>query len=253
MPKAQSALAERLKVSLQTFNSYFVRDSGTVPAKAISEICKAFVIPEDLFISDEYASGGRLSDSFIKAVEACWREARQFKPAKPICRRSPLQAVYDFDGPAYVDGSGSQYENISFSKFVEWYEAYDEGFLCAFEQLGPYEDPIAVMGLFPVTETWADDFLSYRLDEKELCHRTITKANRRTWYFSGLSSRQSSIVSPFAGTFRLFWATGFCDGPAATLQSLEKTRLSSLRKAQRQMDRTVEAPELQKRGDKKGI
>jgi hypothetical protein len=208
MPKTQSVLAKRLGVSLQTFNSYFGRDNDTVPVKAVSEICKAFVIPEDLFTSDEYDSGNSLSGDFIKAVEAHWHEERHFKPAKPILAAKLLQIVYDFDNHAYVDGTGDEYENISFSKFAEWYEAYDEGFLCAFEQLGPYEEPIAVMGLFPVTETWAKDFLSYRLDERELSHRTITEANKRTWYFSGLSSRQSGMANALRRNFSSFLGHG---------------------------------------------
>jgi hypothetical protein len=43
--------------------------------------------------------------------------------------------------------------------------------------------------LFPVSDKWASAFLAYRTSERELRAGDIAASDRRSWYFSGLSSQ----------------------------------------------------------------
>jgi hypothetical protein len=103
---------------------------------------------------------------------------------KSIAKSKTLRSVYQFDENAYVDDEGSQVKNIPYALFEKWWLAFPTGFLCAFLD----NQIIAVIGLFPVTEQWARDFLARKTSEFELSEAVIRKSSRKFWYFSGISS-----------------------------------------------------------------
>jgi hypothetical protein len=102
----------------------------------------------------------------------------------PIAAPEMLARVYAFDEHAYDAASGAAGGNIAFALFEEWWTAFPAGFLCAYID----GEPQAVVGLFPVSAAWASGFLSYATSEHELRAADIAASDRRTWYFSGLSS-----------------------------------------------------------------
>ncbi len=113
-----------------------------------------------------------------------------------------LEQVYDFDEKAYLHRL-SGIESIPRDLFLEWWYAHPTGFLCTLEG----GRPIAVVGLFPVTEDWSNRFLTHQTSECELRAATIRLGaveGRETpgthWYLSGLSSisrgRSTSISLP---------------------------------------------------------
>ena len=105
---------------------------------------------------------------------------------EPIATCETLERVYAFDEHSYDIAAGRACANIPLALFKEWWIACPTGFLCAFGG----DEPQAVIGLFPVSDAWARDFLAYRKSERELRAGDIAASNRRTWYFSGLSSRR---------------------------------------------------------------
>ena len=105
----------------------------------------------------------------------------------PIAKRRVLEQVYRFDEYAYVDEDKQTTQDISPELFEDWWNAFRNGFLCAFQD----DKPVAVVGLFPVTETWSSDFLKYRVSEHDLSGAIINEAKKSActhWYLSGLSS-----------------------------------------------------------------
>jgi hypothetical protein len=113
-----------------------------------------------------------------------WRDADFAVLTIAKCRL--LERIYAFDERSYVGDGNDRSENIPFGLFQEWWKALPTGFIGAFHK----GEPVAVIGMFPVTQAWADGFLQHRVSELELTGRTIEEASaiRRTWYFSGLSS-----------------------------------------------------------------
>lgn len=105
----------------------------------------------------------------------------------PIATPEMLARVYAFDEHAY-DAAGAAGGSIPFALFAEWWTVFPAGFLCAFID----GEPQAVAGLFPVPALWASGFLSYGTSERELRAADIAASDRRTWYFSGLSSNARS-------------------------------------------------------------
>jgi hypothetical protein len=103
---------------------------------------------------------------------------------EPIATSEMLERVYAFDEHSYDGVGGPAGANIPLALFKEWWRACPTGFLCAFRG----GEPQAVIGLFPVSHAWAGDFLAYRTSERELRAHDIAGSDRRTWYFSGLSS-----------------------------------------------------------------
>lgn len=103
---------------------------------------------------------------------------------KSIAKSKTLRTVYDFDENAYVDDEGVRVQNIPYTLFEEWWTAFPNGFLAAFQG----DSPVAVIGLFPVTEEWAADFIARRVTEFDLNATVIKKSSRKFWYFSGISS-----------------------------------------------------------------
>lgn len=103
---------------------------------------------------------------------------------EPITTREMLARVYAFDEHSYETAAGRAGANIPFALFTEWWRACPTGFLCAFRGA----EPLAVIGLFPVSEAWARGFLQYATSERELRAGDIAASNRRTWYFAGLSA-----------------------------------------------------------------
>jgi hypothetical protein len=68
-----------------------------------------------------------------------------------------------------------------------------------------------VIGLFPVTEDWANDFIARRTNEFNLTASIIKRSTRKFWYFSGLSTgwRGSGLDTgfpSFLGRAILEWA-----------------------------------------------
>jgi hypothetical protein len=103
---------------------------------------------------------------------------------KSIAKSKTLRLVYDLDKNAYVDDEGVPVQNIPFTLFEEWWTACPTGFLCAFQGVRL----IAIIGMFPVTEDWATDFIARRKSEFDLNASIIRKSSKKFWYFSGLSS-----------------------------------------------------------------
>lgn len=103
---------------------------------------------------------------------------------EPIATSDILECVYAFDEHAYGITADLTGANIPFPLFREWWDAFPTGFLYASSGGEPY----VVIGLFPVTDAWARQFLEYRTNERDLRADAIRGATRRTWYFSGLSS-----------------------------------------------------------------
>jgi hypothetical protein len=104
---------------------------------------------------------------------------------EPIATLDMLERVYAFDKNSYGIAADLASANIPFPLFREWWDAFPTGFLCASRRGEPY----VVLGLFPVTHAWATQFLEYQTSESELRADVIKGSNRRTWYFSGLSSK----------------------------------------------------------------
>ncbi len=103
---------------------------------------------------------------------------------EPILTADMLARVYAFDEHSYDAAVGPAVANIPFTLFLEWWIAFPTGFLCAFRG----GEPFAVVGLFPVSDVWASGFLANRISERELGASDIKGSDRRTWYFSGLST-----------------------------------------------------------------
>jgi hypothetical protein len=103
---------------------------------------------------------------------------------EPIATLKMLARVYAFDERAYDADADAASGNIPFALFTEWWSAFPSGFLCAFVD----GEPQAVVGLFPVSAAWASGFLNYATSERELRAGDIAASDRRTWYFSGISS-----------------------------------------------------------------
>src|SRR5262249_21198033 len=108
---------------------------------------------------------------------------------KQIPDQGVLERVYKFDKDAYVDKHGQIVDDIPFELFLEWWHAFPSGFLCSSRD----SEPIAVVGLFPVTKDWADDFLDRKASEFDLDRKIIDKGknDRAHWYLSGISSDKS--------------------------------------------------------------
>jgi len=102
----------------------------------------------------------------------------------PIATSEMLKQVYSFDEHSYDAGGGPVRGNIPFALFEQWWRACPTGFLCAFRSGKPF----VVIGFFPVSDAWATAFLEYRTSERELRAADIKASDRRTWYFSGISS-----------------------------------------------------------------
>jgi hypothetical protein len=99
-----------------------------------------------------------------------------------------LRLVYDFDEKAYIVDKDEIVQDIPWPLFRAWWEAYRPGFLCAFKR----ELPIAVLGLFPITEQYHEDFMAGKVSEFDLTPEIIREASRPGaprlwWYLSGLS------------------------------------------------------------------
>ncbi len=103
---------------------------------------------------------------------------------EPIPTADMLARVYAFDEHSYDAAVGRASANIPFTLFLQWWIAVPTGFLCAFRGGKPF----AVVGLFPVSDVWASGFLANRTSERELGADDIKASDRRTWYFSGLST-----------------------------------------------------------------
>jgi hypothetical protein len=101
-----------------------------------------------------------------------------------IAERGMLEKVYGIDESAYVDEHGDSMENIPFELFFDWWDEFPGGLLCAFR----HDEPCAVVGLFPVTEDWANRFLQYTVSEFDLHREIIKRAPFTHWYLSGLSA-----------------------------------------------------------------
>jgi hypothetical protein len=110
----------------------------------------------------------------------------------PIYTHAMLRKVYALDEYMYKyeleDAAQHKMtvdiENISFEKFEEWWLAYPNGFLIA-SQKG---EPVAVIGIFPVTHEWSQQFLRREVDEHDLTGDIIRNASGKFYYVSGIST-----------------------------------------------------------------
>ncbi|HZL30140.1 MAG TPA: hypothetical protein VFC54_03650 [Pseudolabrys sp.] len=112
-------------------------------------------------------------------------ENRNFR-IHPARSRQEIQAIYEFDEEAYGHG-----ENISKELFYEWWNAYRDGFIAAYQN----GNPVAVVGFFPVTEAFYQLLLSGKVSERDLTGEIIGKADGTHWYLSGISvkNRKKSL------------------------------------------------------------
>jgi hypothetical protein len=127
----------------------------------------------------------------------------------PIPTLGDLNKVYDFDLDAY-GAVGS----IGRDLFKEWWLAYPEGFLCAYDGA----EPVAVTGLFPVTEAWARSFVRRQVSEHDLRTPVIAASAGHCWYFSGISSSTNlqglhSVLPCIIGFTLLRWLENDYDLP----------------------------------------
>src|SRR5438477_162459 len=96
-----------------------------------------------------------------------------------------LEKVYNVDRHSYVDEHGRA-TVVPFERFREWWREFPSGFSCAFEDA----EPVAVVGLFPVTQDWGKKFLHYEADELDLSKNVINCSAGTSWYLSGLSTNR---------------------------------------------------------------
>jgi len=127
----------------------------------------------------------------------------------PIPTLADLNKVYDFDLDSY-GAVGS----IDRDLFKEWWLAYPEGFLCAYDEA----EPVAVTGLFPVTEEWARSFVRRQVSEHDLRAPVIEAATGQFWYFSGISSSTKlqglhSVLPCIIGFALQRWVDNNCELP----------------------------------------
>jgi len=166
--------------------------------KTITEIVKT-----EATIVTALAVGAGLSYKFWRWLfpkpEKAALVAETFKPAKfmetsdkpanisvrPIASPEELREVYDFDENAYEDRQQQHVDNIPFETFEEWWNAWPDGFVAAFDD----GVPVCVIGVFPVTREWAEGLLRREYDEKSLHHESIAKSDRTIWYLSGISAK----------------------------------------------------------------
>jgi hypothetical protein len=115
--------------------------------------------------------------------------------AKQIPNEQVLRHVYEFDEVAYGKKMAADEQlsdapnNIPFSQFENWWKAFPPGFLYS----SKHSNPIAVVGMFPVPEVWAAQFVSRRVSEIDLSPEIIRAAKegpRTHWYFSGISATE---------------------------------------------------------------
>lgn len=104
---------------------------------------------------------------------------------RPIASPEELREVYDFDENAYADRNDQHVDNIPFETFEEWWNAWPDGFIAAFDD----GEPVCVIGVFPVTRAWAEGLLRREHDEKNLHHDSIAEADRTIWYLAGISAK----------------------------------------------------------------
>jgi len=115
--------------------------------------------------------------------------------AKQIPNGQILRQVYRFDEQAYGKQIAADElpadapNNISLSQFENWWRAFPPGFLYS----SKHNTPIAVVGMFPVTEAWAAQFVNRQVSEFDLSPDIIRAAKegaRTHWYFSGISATE---------------------------------------------------------------
>lgn len=177
------------------------RSGRSLPIRTILELRQIFFGRDKKSVAPAYAA---MDQSFATAFEKAKAEAAanarkgnmndRLQFALPIPSLHDLQAVFDFDFDSY-DTVGS----IDWGLFQGWWQAYSEGFLATYDGTRP----VAVTGLFPVTESWCADFLARAKSESDLDPDTIreaVKAKSGYWYFSGISSSTdlSGLRSPLA-------------------------------------------------------